>query len=163
MLVEEKSVVTIDLQLFAEDGRLVENLKDYEFIQGINDVLPGMAAHLQGSTVGDKVQAQVLPEEAFGAVRDFEPITYPKEAFGKIFPQLYIGLGVPFETAEGTSVVLYIKDLTSTSATLTINHPLAGQKIIFEAAVTGIRAATDEEVAQGSPKAPGGGSSCSCC
>ena len=39
MLVEENSVVTMDFQLFAEDGRFADNRLDYEFIQGIDDVL----------------------------------------------------------------------------------------------------------------------------
>ena len=161
MLVKEKSVVTIDVQLFAEDGRLVENLKDYEFIQGIDDVLVGMRAYLDGAKVGDCIQGKAAAHEAFGQIIDFEPVTYPKDMFGAAFHQLYVGLGVPFNTADGSPVVLYVKDLNSTSATLTVNHPLAGQEIGFIATVNAIREARTEEIDAGKPIAEG--PSCGCC
>mgnify|MGYP001178410615 CR=1 FL=1 len=161
MLVEEKSVVTIDYQLFAEDGRLVNNRKDFEFIHGINDVLVGMRAYLDGAKVGDCIQGKAVAHEAFGKKIDFEPVTYPKDMFGAAFHQLYIGLGVPFNTEDGSSVVLYVKDLTSTSATLTVNHPLAGQEIGFIATVNAIREARAEEITAGQPMTDG--PSCGCC
>ena len=161
MLVEEKSVVTMDFQLFAEDGRLVDNRKDYEFIHGIDDVLVGMRSYLEGAKVGACIQGQVSAEDAFGEIIQFEPVVYPNEAFGKAFHRLYIGLGIPFETEEGSNVTLYVKDLTSTSATLTVNHPLAGQSVKFIATVNAIREATEEELEQGYPTVHG--SSCACC
>ena len=161
MLVAEKSVVTIDYQLFAEDGRLVNNHKDFEFIHGINDVLVGMRSYLDGAKVGDCIQGKAAAQEAFGQMIDFEPVTYPKEVFGQAFHRLYIGLGVPFNTDAGSPIVLYVKDLTSTSATLTVNHPLAGQEIGFIATVNAIRDARTEEIAAGKPMAEG--PSCSCC
>ena len=91
MLVEEKSVVTIDFQLFAQDGRLVDNRLDYEFIQGIDDVLVGMRPYLEGAKIGDSIQGKVPAAEAFGEIMDFEPVTYPKEAIGPGFYNLYIG------------------------------------------------------------------------
>ena len=161
MLIQEKSVVTMDFQLFAEDGRLVENRKDFEFIQGIDDVLIGMRSHLEGAEIGDCIEGKASAEEAFGKVVDFEPVVYPKEVFGQVFYRLYIGLGVPFQTQEGASVTLYVTELTSTSATLTVNHPLAGQEIGFVATINAIREATDDEIEQGHPIVHG--SSCSCC
>jgi FKBP-type peptidyl-prolyl cis-trans isomerase SlyD len=161
VLIKEKNVVTMDFQLFAEDGRLVENRKDFEFIQGIDDVLIGMRSYLEGAEIGDCIEGKASAEEAFGKVVDFEPVVYPKEVFGQFFHRLYIGLGVPFETEDGTSVVLYVKELTSTSATLTTNHPLAGQEIGFIATINAIREATEDEINQGRPIAHG--SSCSCC
>lgn len=161
MLVEEKSVVTIDFQLFAEDGRLVENRKDFEFIQGIDDVLVGMRSQLEGTEIGDCIEGKASAEEAFGKVIDFEPVTYPKEVFGEVFYRLYIGLGVPFQTQEGASVTLYVTELSSTSATLTVNHPLAGQEIGFTVTINDVREARPEEIAAGKPIAHG--SSCSCC
>lgn len=161
MLIADRVVVTMDFQLFAEDGRLVDNREDYEFIQGVDDVLVGMRSYLEGAKIGSCIQGSVSASEAFGDIIQFEPVTYPKEAFGQAFHRLYIGLGIPFETEDGSHVTLYVKDLTSTAATLTINHPLAGQSIKFIATVNAIREATDEEIKQGYPTVHG--SSCGCC
>ena len=161
MLVEENSVVTMDFQLFAEDGRLVDNRLDYEFIQGIDDVLVGMRPYLEGAKIGDSIQGKVSAEEAFGEIVDFDPVTYPKEAIGPGFYKLYIGFDMPFEDDDGNRVSLFVKDLTSTSVTFTINHPLAGQQIGFIATINEIRQATEEELAQGRPLVHG--ETCSCC
>ena len=161
MLVEEKSVVTIDFQLFAEDGRMVENRKNFEFIQGVGDVLQGMRPQLEGAQIGDCIEGKAAAEEAFGKVIDFEPVVYPKEVLGQAFYRLYIGLGVPFQTQGGVSVTLYVTELSSTSATLTVNHPLAGQEIGFVATINDVREARPEEIAAGKPISHG--SSCSCC
>ena len=160
-IIENNSVVTMDFQLFAADGRLVDNRLNYEFIQGIDDVLVGMRSYLEGAKVGSCIQGKVSAKEAFGEVVDFEPLTYPKEAIGPGFHKLYIGFDMPFETADGGRVSLFVKDLTSTAVTFTINHPLAGQDIKFIATVNAIRQATEEELEQGYPTVHG--SSCACC
>ena len=161
MLIEENSVVTMDFQLFAEDGRLVDNRLDYEFIQGIDDVLVGMRSHLKGAKVGDCIQGTVPAEEAFGEIVEFEPVTYPREALGPGFYNLYIGFDMPFEDDDGTRISLFVQDLTRISATFTINHPLAGQEIGFRATISGIREATEEELEVGYPIVHG--ETCSCC
>ncbi len=160
-VIQTNSVVAMDFQLFSEDGRLVDNRLNYEFIQGVNDVLVGMRTQLDGARVGERVEGTLHAEEAFGQIIDFEPLTYPKEAIGSEFYRLYIGCDMPFDTDSGERVSLFVKDLTSTEATFTINHPLAGQKIRFIATVRSVRPAREEEMMQGHPMVHG--SSCACC
>ena len=160
-MVTTNSVIVMDYQLFAEDGRLIDNRLNHEFIQGINDVLIGMRAQLDGATVGERIEGTVDAKDAFGEIVDFEPLTYPKEAIGPGFYRLYIGFEMPFDDESGKRVSLFVKDLTSTEVTFTINHPLAGQSIGFVATINAIREATQEELAQGYPMVHG--SSCACC
>lgn len=162
-VIEHTSVVTMDFQLFAQDGRLVQNIKDHIFMQGIDDVFPAMAPFLNGKQVNDEVVGELSPQDAFGEVQDFEPVTYRKEDFGDKFYHLYIGMAFPFTNDEGASAVFYVQNLTHDSATFSINHPLAGQCIGFRATVTAIRGATVEEINQGYPTLPIHGTSCSCC
>lgn len=162
-VVEHTSVVTMDVQLFAEDGRLVQNVKDHVFIQGIDDVFPAMASHLSGKQVGEDVEGELSAIEAFGEIQPYDVVTYPKAAFGDNFYRLYIGMGLPIRDEQGESLILYVQDLTYDSAVLTINHPLAGQRIGFKAAITALRAATIEELNQGYPTLPEHMTSCSCC
>ena len=161
MFVAENVVVTMDFQLFAEDGRLVDNRLDYEFIQGIDDVLVGMRSYLEGAKIGDSIQGKVSAEEAFGEIVDFEAVTYPREAIGPGFYNLYIGLDMPFEDDDGNRISLFVKDLTNTAATFTVNHPLAGQEIRFIATINALREARAEELAAGYPIVHG--ETCSCC
>ena len=102
------------------------------------------------------------PFEAFGEIQPYEVVTYPKAALGNFY-QLYIGMGLPVTDDQGTSLILYVQDLTYDSVVLTINHPLAGQRIGFKAAITAVRAATIEELNQGYPILHEHTASCSCC
>lgn len=160
-VVQTNTVVAMDFQLFAEDGRLVDNRLNYEFIQGVDDVLVGLRQHLDGTQIGDRVEGTLPADEAFGQIIDFEPLVYPKEAIGPDFYRLYIGCEMPFDKPSGERVSLFVKDLTSTEATFTINHPLAGQEIRFITTVRSVRVATQEELEQGYPMVHG--SSCACC
>lgn len=160
-VIQTNSVVAMDFQLFAEDGRLVDNRLNYEFIQGVNDVLVGMRTQLEGARVGERLEGTVCAKDAFGELVEFEPLTYPKEAIGSEFYRFYIGCETSLNDASGEKVSLFVKDLTSIDVTFTINHPLAGQEIRFVATINGIRDATEKEVVQGHPMVHG--TACSCC
>jgi FKBP-type peptidyl-prolyl cis-trans isomerase SlyD len=165
-IIQNQTVVTIDLQLHTEDGRLVQNLKDHTYIHGINDILPGMYTSLLGKEVGDTIQAVLPSDEAFGDIQNCTPIIYTRWEHRKLFNQLlYIGMDIVVEgekNEDGSDKKLYIKALTTNSMTLTTNHPLAGCPIRFETTIVTVRAATTEELEKCRPINIDH-SSCSCC
>ena len=154
-IIQNQTVVTIDLQLYTEDGRLVQNLKDHTYIHGINDILPGMYTSLLGKEVGDTIQAVLPSDEAFGDIQNCTPIIYTRWEHRKLFNQLlYIGMDIVVEgekNEDGSDKKLYIKALTTNSMTLTTNHPLAGCPIRFETTIVTVREATIEELHHGKP------------
>ena len=67
---------------------------------------------------------------------------------------------------EGKETVFYVEEIKNDSAILTINHPLAGMPLLFNANIVSVRSALNEEIeskmafgAKGDQKP----SSCSCC
>jgi len=50
---------------------------------------------------------------------------------------------------DGTEVAFWITEITDGIARLDGNHPLAGQSLVFEVEIQGIRDATDEEISRG--------------
>ena len=162
-IIEHQTVVTIDLQLRTEDGRLVQNLKDHTYIHGINDILPGMYTSLLGKEVGDTIQVVLPPQEAFGEIQICTPIIYTRWEHRSLFEQmLYIGMEIDLEAENIVDTKLYIKALTTNSMTLTRNHPLAGCHIQFDTTIVTVREATIEELHHGKPLHIDH-SACSCC
>ena len=144
MLIEENSVVTMDFQLFAEDGRLVDNRLDYEFIQGIDDVLVGMRSHLKGAKVGDCIQGTVPAEEALN--RNGDPTlgvnaltlkTHDIEASGNFYEALgfvveYSQLLPPWKTLSiGHRQHLNLQGVNATDPFLTNGSPVWGRPVIY--------------------------------
>jgi FKBP-type peptidyl-prolyl cis-trans isomerase SlyD len=58
------------------------------------------------------------------------------------------GMQVPLRLEHGTQLVKVLK-VGKFSVDIDANHPLAGQTLVFDVEITGVRAATDEEVAHG--------------
>ena len=161
--IKHHTIVTIDLQLKTEDGRLVQNLKDHTYIHGINDILPGMYTALLGKEVGDTIQAILPPHEAFGEIQHCTPIIYTRWEHRSLFEQmLYIGMEIKVDEENTVDTTLYVKALSTNSMTLTTNHPLAGCRIQFDTTIVTIREATTEELNHGGPLHIDH-SSCSCC
>ena len=161
--IKHHTIVTIDLQLKTEDGRLVQNLKDHTYIHGINDILPGMYTALLGKKVGDTVHAILPSHEAFGEIQNSIPIIYTRWEHRTLFEQmLYIGMELAVTDVNNVDKQLFIKALTTNSMTLTENHPLAGCRIQFNTTIVAVREATTEELEKGSPINIDH-SSCSCC
>lgn len=125
-----------------------------EFLVGGDDLFKKIEDALQGFTVGDRVQLQLEPEEAFGDFNDRLVFLEPRNLF-------------PAETQEGMTFeghalpegcnpdaprdALYtVTDLYPDHVVLDGNHPLSGIALRLTLRVASVREATEEEIGRGS-------------
>ena len=88
------------------------------------------------------------PDDAFGEY-DAELLRVePRDRFPK---EIEIGMhfeGVPGDRAD-EAMIYTVTDVTPESVVVDGNHPLAGERLFFRAKVSGVRAATEEEMEHG--------------
>ena len=95
-----------------------------KFIRGLEEAIIGMAP-------GEKKTLDLPPEQAFGPYRDGLTIKVDKKS---IPPQIKPKVGMELEMKRGESekTRVRITEVDSTTITVDANHPLAGEKLVFD-------------------------------
>lgn len=148
--VGEGKVVTIQYSLTNGDGVVVREAtgRPVTYLHGHSALPARLERNLETHTIGDIIRARLLPEDAFGR-RDPDLLcTVP---VGEFPPgeQIHPGGQVVGTDEEGNQVLFTITGIQNGMAHLDGNHPLAGQTLVFEVEIQGIRDATTEELASG--------------
>lgn len=151
MKISKDTVVSLTYELFDSTGELLENVDEpVSYLHGGYDgIFPLVEEALQGKAIGEHCSITLQPDDAFGEydhelVEVEERSAFPKE----------VEVGMQFEGAPENSddedFLLYtVVDVTDDEVTVDGNHPLAGKTLSFNCTVTGVRPATEEELAQG--------------
>ncbi|MEC7985446.1 MAG: FKBP-type peptidyl-prolyl cis-trans isomerase [Myxococcota bacterium] len=162
--IQQDTVATLNYTLHILNGTKIDEVKNLAYLHGHANLLPGMEKALEGKKVGDVINAELSPSDAFGEIIDIDPVRVSRNDFGPSFDRLAVGLGLASTNSKGEKILLYVREKQNDYATLSRNHPLAGLSLIFDAAVLDIRCAVDEEKQQGRPLAPKKDApSCGCC
>ena len=114
---------------------------------------PNWSANWNHIGVGDIVTARLLPEDAFGK-RDVELLH--KIPLDELPPgdSVEVGGQLIGKDEDGNDITFAVTAIEEGIASLDGNHPLAGQSLVFEVEVQGIRDATAEEIRAGRPSDP---------
>jgi FKBP-type peptidyl-prolyl cis-trans isomerase SlyD len=123
---------------------------------GYRGIFMNIETALEGKQVGDALRVKLQPEEAFGEY-DADLVTVEPR---HLFPE-NIEVGMQFERAgdeeEGEEDMLFtITDIAGDKVVVDGNHPLAGIALIFSCTVSGVRAATADEIEHGHAHGPEG-------
>jgi FKBP-type peptidyl-prolyl cis-trans isomerase SlyD len=148
--VKDNLVVTLDYTLIIED-EVLESTEDGEainFIQGIGQIIPGLENALYGMEIGESKTVEIDPEDAYGVYDEESTEVVKKEEFSEEIP-LDVGTFLDLEDAEGEILSAQIIEEDEDTVTLDFNHPLAGESLIFEITISGLREATPEELEHG--------------
>ena len=157
MKISENKYVTLSYDLNVGEGEERELMEQataerpMEFIFGTNSMLEAFEKQLEGLSKGDTFSFQLTPEEAYGDYDDSKIVELPKHIFeidGKIDDQvLFEGNTVPMMDSSGNRLSGSVVSIAEDVVTMDFNHPLAGETMHFEGAVTGVRDASAEEIA----------------
>lgn len=140
MTVTSGKEVSIEYTLTLEDKTIVDTNvggEPFTFVQGNQQVIPGLEKEVEGLKVGDTKKITVKPEEGYGAVN--------KEAFlevdkGQLPPEaLHAGAQIQGQTPDGQPLRGQVKEVKDTTVVLDFNHPLAGQTLYFDVKVLDIK------------------------
>lgn len=138
MAIHEGSEVTIHFELKTADGRVVESTHqrgDAVTFQLGDGHLPASFEHcLLGLNAGDKGQWELAPEQAFG-VHNPDQVAYLERTQFPDDIELEVGLVMGFTMVNGDEVPGIITALEGDSVTADLNHPLAGETILFSVEV----------------------------
>ncbi len=143
-------VISMDYELSVE-GEVVDYSEaddPIEFIQGYENIIPGLEKAIEGLSLGDSKEVLVKAAEAYG---EYDPegfVEVPKSEFPEDIP-LEVGLEISVTNDDGEEMAAFIEEVSLETITLNFNHPLAGKDLNFKIKIVGIREATPEELEHG--------------
>ncbi len=157
MSITKNKVATIHYTLKNEHGDVLDSSEGQaplDYLQGHQNLVPGLEAELEGKAVGDKLKAVVQPEQGYGEKDPSLVQELPSSMFNGI-DNIEVGMEFHAETEQGLQVVEVI-DVNGDTITIDGNHPLAGMDLHFDVEVLGVRDATAEELQHGHVHSPEG-------
>jgi FKBP-type peptidyl-prolyl cis-trans isomerase SlyD len=149
MQIAKNTVVTLTFELMDAQGTLIEKAEDpIAYLHGgFHGIFPLVEQALDGKTAGDSCQVRLVPEDAFG---EYDAKLVQVESRDKFPPE--VAVGMQFEgrgDQSGHAMVYTVTDVAADKVVVDGNHPLAGQTLNFSCTVSGVRAATSEELSHG--------------
>lgn len=148
--VAKNVVVSLEYTLTV-DGEVVDysnKEEPLEYIQGHDQIIPGLESALNGMVVGESKQVTVAAGEAYGEVDQEAIIEVNRSDFPAEVP-MEIGTEVQVRNMDGHVLDARIASVGDDKVKLDFNHPLAGKDLQFDVTVVGLRNATEEEIEHG--------------
>jgi FKBP-type peptidyl-prolyl cis-trans isomerase 2 len=137
--VETNSTVTVNYTGRLEDGSvfdssLNEGREPLKATLGEGNLIKGFESGLIDMVVGDKKVVEISPSDAYGEYNDMMIQEVNKE---NLPGEVEVGMHLEAQTQMGP-IQFIVKEVKEETVILDANHPLAGQKLIFELELLGI-------------------------
>jgi FKBP-type peptidyl-prolyl cis-trans isomerase 2 len=133
MRVEAGKMVCLEYVLSLVDGTVIDSTEGsglWTYVHGETRMPPGLSKGVEGLGVGAHARLELSPEEAFGPI---DPASFQDVPRGSIpTSALQIGYAGELPGPGGTLIPFKIHAVHEASVTLNLNHPLAGEHVIFE-------------------------------
>ncbi|MBS7623256.1 peptidylprolyl isomerase [Candidatus Bathyarchaeota archaeon] len=139
--------VIIHYAMKLEDGKIVESTfgKDPFVLKvGSGDIPQGLEEALIGLRKGDKKTVVVPPEKGFGPRREARTTELPKSIFEEEEKIVKNAL-VEIVSKEGERHMVTVQDVKKDSVILNLNHPLAGETLVFDIEVVDVASDEDDD------------------
>lgn len=159
MTISKGKVVTINYQLTNKSGEELDKSEPNDplvYLHGVGQLVPGLEKALEGLKEGDaKDKIEVAPSEGYGEVRAELILKVGRDQFPSE-TELEQGMRFWAHTPEGQRHPFTVVGIEGDQVEIDGNHPLAGETLIFDISIVGIREATKEEMEHGHAHGPGG-------
>ena len=148
MKIAKDTVVTLKVRVAEAGGKLIEDSREpmVYLHGGYHNTLPKIEEALEGREAGYECTLNLQPEDAFGQRDEALVRVIPKSEFP---PGVKVGGQLEGRTDDGQPHVFHVMKIKGPEVHLDCNHPLAGKALKFALKVTGVRAASAEEIAHG--------------
>ncbi len=147
MQITKDTVVTLRYKVAdATTGQLIEDAKEpMAYLHGgYENTLPKIEEALDGQASGYQTTLTLAPADGFGERDETLVRTIPKTEFP---PGVKVGGQLRGRLDDGREQVFTVVKIKGPQVLLDGNHPWAGKTLRFSLAVTGVRAASEEEIA----------------
>lgn len=157
-VVADEQVVSLEFVMRLDDGQVVGQTPEGEplqFLQGQGEILPGLEAALYGMEIGEEKQIEVSATDGFG---EYDPEDFAEVPRDSIPDDVDVAVGEGLLLRDSESEEVYqaiIAEIGPDLVKLDFNHPLAGNALLFDLKVVGIRPASAEELSHGHAHLPG--------
>jgi FKBP-type peptidyl-prolyl cis-trans isomerase SlyD len=143
MNITKDTAVTLSYQLTSPQGKPLDAGNLSYLHGGYENIFPKVEAALEGQAVGFATTLDLSVEDAFGARDEALVRTIAKSDFP---PGVKVGGQLQGMGTDGQPQVFSVVKIKGPEVHLDGNHPLAGQAVRFACKVTGVRAASAEEI-----------------
>ncbi len=116
------------------DGQVFDSSEDgdpLEFKIGAGEVIKGFEDGVKGMSVGEKKRVEIESGEAYGERIDGLVQTVSREGLN-LDTEPRVGMNLVMQLPDGNQIPVAVTEVTEDSITLDANHPLAGEKLIFD-------------------------------
>jgi peptidylprolyl isomerase len=103
-----------------------------EFQVGAGQVISGSDEGVHGMSVGDKKTIEIEADDAYGQRVEQLVNQVPRAGLNLGDTQPEVGMNLIMHVADGQEIPITITEVTDTHVTLDANHPLAGERLIFD-------------------------------
>jgi FKBP-type peptidyl-prolyl cis-trans isomerase 2 len=131
--VQNGDTVTVNYTGRLEDGTIFDTSKQpgrepISSTLGQGQLIPGFEKGIIGMVIGETKTVEIEPQDAYGP---HNPGAI-QEVFLNSLPPVEVGSIVSGYDQNGRPVQVKVISKDETTATIDLNHPLAGKKLIFE-------------------------------
>ena len=146
MKIGKDTVVTLVYKVSDAQGKLLEDKREpMAYLHGgYGNTLPRIEAALDGQQAGFQTTLALAPEDAFGPRDEGLVQTIAKRDFP---PGVKVGGQLRGHDEKGREQVFNVVKIKGDTVHLDGNHPWAGKALRFSLRVTGVREASEEEIA----------------
>ncbi|MCA1557061.1 MAG: peptidylprolyl isomerase [Acidobacteria bacterium] len=102
-----------------------------EFEVGSGQVIQGFDDGVSGMTVGDQKTIEIEPADAYGQRVDQLVQSVPRQGIN-LEKEPEVGMRLGLQLPDGNEIPVTITEVTPEYITIDANHPLAGEKLIFD-------------------------------
>ena len=152
-------VISFHYTLTNAQGETIDTSRDqkdaFSYMEGMSQIIPGLEKSMALLNAGDTRKIEVEPAEAYGEHDEQLIVEVPRSKLPNA-DELEAGDQFQASGPNGEQLLFRVLEINGDNVKLDGNHPLAGEKLIFDVEVTGIRNATNEELAHGHIHGAGG-------
>jgi FKBP-type peptidyl-prolyl cis-trans isomerase SlyD len=144
------AVVAIHYRLTNERGEELDHSAGREplsYLHGGGELIDGLEESLTGRQAGEAFTVTIPPEKSYG---DEDPAlirTMRRDEFPGI--DMRAGMQLQGKDPDGNFRLLRVVEVNGDSVVINMNHPLAGETLVFEVIIASVRPATREEIDAG--------------
>ena len=134
--VQAGKTVCLDYTLRLANGTLIDSARrsgTWTYVHGHTRMPPGLHKGVEGLVVGDAVRLELAPADAFGDVDSAAFQELSKEQFPAT--ARHLGFEGEFAGPDGSIIPYRIHAIGDATVTIDLNHPLAGEHVVFEVTV----------------------------
>ena len=140
MIIEKGRIVSFEYTLTLEDQKVIDTNAGAEpltFTAGSSEIIPGLEDQMAGMKAGDAKTVTVRPEDGYGPL-------LPEAVIRLRIDQVplnsrHVGAMLQTTSPEGQVFRGRITQINDKTATIDLNHPLAGKTLFFDIKIIDVR------------------------